>query len=373
MKKVGIITMHRVLNYGSSLQAYALYKKIIDLGYDCEIIDYIYPNEYHKTICSRKLSSKDKLIFLLNRIKFFILYRASIQKRRFSEFWKENVKLSITFKNQKEIYDNPPKYDIYLVGSDQVWNPNCMKGDAVFFCDFIKDKPKLSYASSFSISKIQEGYKELYKHYLYNFSDIGVREDAGVSLIKELVQKEAKLVCDPTLLLSKDDYIYLSKQSDIQFKEPYILVYALSYAYNPYPILDDVVYQIQKQLNIKVVYLHVNAIDHYHIGKSITSAGPNEFVRLFMDASFIVTSSFHGTAFALNFQKPFYAIIPNKLSSDSRIQSLLSRVGAEDRAVCIEDDDINKLDINMDYTKIQNNLDEFRKESILWLENVLNK
>ncbi len=370
MKKIGIITMHRVLNYGSSLQAYALYLKIKHIGYDCEIIDYQYPNEYHQNEKNKK-TIKDRTLFFLLRVAFFILYRGRLQKKRFGDFFRKNIVLTRNYENREALYSNPPKCDIYMAGSDQVWNPNSMKGDSVFFCDFAGNNKKVSFASSFSVSSIPTEYEEIYKKNLASFAHIGVRESNGVTMVNSLVNKEATEVCDPTLLLTKNEYQALAGESEIKIKKPYILVYALSYAFKPYPALDSVVENIRKQTKMNVVYLHVNSIDHYHIGHSITSAGPNEFVRLFMDASFIVTSSFHGTAFAINFERPFYSIIPNEATDDSRIYSLLKKVGAETRCVMSSQKIDSDLSIEMDYKNVSERLSKYREESIAFLKKEL--
>ena len=368
--KIGIITMHRVLNYGSVLQTFALFQKIKNLGYQCEVIDYQYPNEYHRS-SNRNNTLLERGLFFLLRIIFFILYRGRKQKRRFREFMDKNLQLSKYYANQEEIYNNPPQYDIYLTGSDQVWNPKCMKGDPVFFCDFVHDGMKVSYASSFSLSCVSSEYFNLYKKYLSDYSHIGIRESSGIALVRSLINKEAKVVCDPTLLLTKREYSRLAEHSEIKINRPYILVYALSYAFNPYPALNEVVDNISKQLQLQVVYLHVNSIENYHIGHSITSAGPNEFVRLFMDASFIVTSSFHGTAFALNFENPFYAIIPNEKTEDSRIYSLLKQVGAEDRAIISSQKIKTDLLVKMNYLSIIDKLNRYRDDSVAFLKKEL--
>lgn len=364
--------MHRVLNYGSSLQAFALYKTIKKLGHDCEIIDYQYPNQFHKDNSKERRNLKSELSFFLLRVRTFILYRGKKQRRRFVTFWQEQIKTSPYYASKNEIFKNPPLYDVYMTGSDQVWNPKCMKGDNVFFCDFVSNVKKVSYASSFSSSQIPDFYKETYINGLSTYSYISVRENSGLTIIKELINKEAKVVCDPTLLLMKDDYKDLANKSEINYKPPYILVYSLSYAYNPYPQMSEVIDNIKKQLNIPVVYLHVNSIDHYRIGSSITSAGPYEFLNLFMNASFVITSSFHGTAFALCFEKPFYAIVPSDSSSDSRIFSLLENVGAKQRAIYTNKRIEGKLPIDLEYTNITSKMDEIRRISLKYLKEMIN-
>lgn len=363
--------MHRVLNPGSMLQAYALYKQVCKLGYECEIIDYQYPNAIHHSKSNANECNIIKTIcLLLNRIKFFILYRGRVQRKRYMRFMHDNLLLSKYYPTKESLFNDSPKYDIYLTGSDQVWNPKCMKGDESFFCAWKHDCKRISYASSFSTSIIPDVYREHYRSHLKKYDYLGVREQTAVDILKNLTGRDSVVVCDPTMLLSKADYSPLLKCSRIHKKKPYILVYALTYAYNPYPQMDVIIKMVKDKMKLPVVYLYTNSVDKFHIHGAITSAGPCEFIDLFMHASFVVTSSFHGTAFALNFGVPFYSIVPDKVSEDSRIISLLQMVGASDRAIKVSQH-VNAVDIKMDYLSINKLMENFRNISQKFLEDSL--
>lgn len=372
MKKIGVITMHRVQNFGSVLQAYALSEKLNRLGADCEIIDYQYPNAFHLSSVSTVKRSFD-IGFFIKRIKYFILYRNSLQKRRFSDFLNSTLKTSRYYPTRQSLKEYPPMYDVYITGSDQVWNPYCMKGDDTFLLGFINDRIKASYASSFSVKQIPTSYFDVFKNYLSQYQHIGVREASSVRIIEELTGKRAVTVCDPTLLLRKDDYRQLALQSQIMIRHKYILVYALSYAYNPNPQLGIIVDRVKKELNLPVVYLHSNDIEGYHCGASITSAGPKEFLSLFMDAEFIITSSFHGTSFSLIFEKPFIAITPGAKTDDDRIGSLLRRLSIEQQAISVDQVLPSELPLRLKYDEITPRLELFRQESEAFLIEVLSK
>lgn len=370
---VGIMTMHRVQNFGSILQAYALYSVVKNAGYICEIIDYQYPNDFH---FSKNVTRQTPSFFcsLYQRVKFVILYRRKKQKDRFNTFINKYLSLSDYFASPDAIRKFPPKYDIYLTGSDQVWNPRCMKGDSVFFFDFTqKDDYKISYASSFSVKQIPDHYKQQYKKHLSLYSKVSVREESGVRIISELTGMISEIVCDPTLLLTKADYAQLAGDSAFNIQKEYILVYALTYAYNPYPKIEEVIEMVKRELGIPVIYLHSNAVEKYHFGSSITSAGPNEFVNLFINAKFVITSSFHGTAFAINFGIPFFSIVPDKSIDDDRIMSLLRIVGLEDRGISLSKQLCGTLTINMEYDDPHRRLNEYRNRSLTFLYNALNK
>ena len=368
MKKVGVITMHRVMNVGSVLQAYALCEKLNQLGTSAEIIDYQYPNHFHRKNV-HSLSIIEKIKLFPQRVKYYLLYRGTLQKRRFNTFIATRLTMSRYYPDRESIYSNPPEYDIVLTGSDQVWNPRCMKGDGVFFCEFAKKGLKASYSASFTALDIPDSLKSIYSEYLKAYRFIGVRERSAVALVKALSGKDATLVCDPTLLLNKEDYIKLSHDSKLKKdRGSYILVYALSYAYNPYPQIDRVVDEVKKRLGYDVIYLHANSVEHYHIGKSITSAGPSEFIDLFLNAKFIITSSFHGTAF--NFEIPFISVVP-KGQSDDRIISLLRILNLTKHAIVTVQELKNPLPLIVDYSNVCKLLEKYRNDSILYLKSVI--
>ena len=365
--KIGIITMHKVLNAGSSLQAWALYHKIEQLGYSCEIIDYQYPNQFHRSQQQTIDTRHDLIRSWINRGKYFLLYRTKKQHQRFSKFWQSSWQSSAPYNTPKSLQLNPPRYDIYIVGSDQVWNLKCMYGDPSFFCAFAKDKPRISYASSFAQADIPDELYKTYETLLSGFSSISVREEGARDLVRKLTGKDATVVCDPTLLLTKQDYAPFIAKSEIKIKKPYILAYILSYAYNPYPTILEVIEKVSRERKLPVFYMMANTIDDYHFGHSITNAGPNEFLSLIANAECVVTSSFHGVAFALNFEKDFYAVLPKNVDNNNRIYSLLNIVGAQDRIVQ-NDPNFHISQRSINYNDITKRIKLFRDRSIEYLE-----
>ena len=371
MKSVGLITMHRVLNAGSALQAYALQRKVQELRYNCEIIDYVFPNSRYLGEESLLNRTKKKMRLFMKNVLFG--FSDFVRRRRFQAFYDRYFSLSPrTYATCEDIHNNPPTYDIYLTGSDQVWNPLHVKDDTTFLLSFCKEKnaSRISFASSFSTARIPENLKDLYAEYLASYNRISVRENSGISLIKGLTGKKAEVVCDPTLLLDGNEWGELAENSLIQIEQPYILAYKLTYAFNPYPQIDKMIAQIQAQLKLPVVYLYGRLADYRkNNARVIKNAGPCEFIGLFKQANFVVTTSLHGTAFALNFSVPFYSVIENKPEKDSRILSLLGLAGAHDRALTIDDDDIKVGP--MDYTPITQALIKLRNRSSAFLREAL--
>ena len=367
-KKIGIITMHRVQNYGSVLQAYALVKYISKLGYESRVIDYIFPNKYHVR------RSRNCKVGLIARLKFRLLYRVKTQRNRFLKFIKDYLDVTdSTYETREAILTSLPIFDIYVTGSDQVWNFESMNGDPTFFCDFANDKPRISYASSFAQDVISEDYKDSYASLLQRYEMLGVRELSAVNIIRNLTGKSAEVVCDPTLLLTAAEYGALKSNKRINNGKPYILAYILDYAYKPYPTIIKVIEKARKELGMDVIYLHSNSVNNYHFGKSITGAGPKEFLQLISQAAFVVTSSFHGVAFSLNFGVPFYAITPDT-SKDDRIISLLKKVDAQSRAIPVGTP-MERVDFScaMDYDEIESNLNSYREYSQEFLARSLKK
>lgn len=160
------------------------------------------------------------------------------------------------------MFGKAPSFDAYMTGSDQVWNCKFTKGDTNFLLKFApKDSPRLSYGASFASPSIPKEYEHIFKEELPKYSSILVREHSGVDIVKNLIGKNAEVVCDPTLLLTKTDYHVLATKSKLFIPEPFILVYILDYMYNPYPKVYDIIRKVKKELGLKVVYIGTDAPD----------------------------------------------------------------------------------------------------------------
>ena len=365
-KRVGIITMHRVPNCGSALQAYATQRAVESLGYDSEIIDYVYPNRMH---------ARGNAVFrFLYAAKSFVCDFVFGRRKLFKRFYASEMKLSREhYANAPSLRANAPQYDIYLTGSDQVWNPRYTHGDTIFFCDFAPERAaRISYAASFAATSVAPEFAAGFARCLEKYSAISVREKEGVPLVKKLCGKNAELVCDPTLLLDAAAWGG-GGHSRISQKRPYLLVYILKYAYNPYPKIYDFVEAVQAATGLHAVFLNGRPGAWVRRdSECVNSVGPNEFVRLFRDADFVVTTSFHGTAFSLNFEKPFYSVVESLDAPDSRMLSLLREVGAEDRAIPISAKDFH-VAREMSYEKITPRLEALRERSLHFLKTALEK
>ena len=365
MKSVGIITMHRPISFGSALQSYALQKKISDLGYRVELIDYQYPNSIHGF---KKKGVRDLIrgiiSFCLNALFGFPNIK---KKKRFSRFYINNYNLSQYYPTADSLKQSPPNYDIFCTGSDQVWNALFTKKDTSFLLSFVgKNQKKISYASSFAINYVPDNVKEEYVKFLSDYQSISVREKSGVKLVKDLTGKDASWVCDPTVLLPKEEWDIVADQSEIRIKEHYILVFMLCYSFNPYPEVQNIIDSIQSKLNLPVIYLDGGKGDYKRKNsRVIKNAGPSEFVELIRHADYVISASFHGVVFASLYNRPFSAIVKHD-NPDSRILSYLSKVNMVNSAAFYDTKDVN---VSMPHTLEA--IDDFRKESLDYLNNSL--
>lgn len=389
MKSVGIITMHKVPNFGSALQAYALQRKVDELGYDAELIDYHYPNEYH---CAKQgltyfPQRSTFRLFMLNVIaRLMLALRLSKFKKKAEErvnryellknyrrFYKKYFKLSRFYDSIESICNNPPDYDIYMTGSDQVWNPRFVADDSVFFLDFAGvGKPRLSYAASMSNRRIDKEFENSYKACLQKYAAISVREKSTAEIVSRMTGRDVNVVCDPSLLLNKDEWLGICPKESL-LKENFLLLYIQSYSYDPYPNIVTFTKKLAERLGLNVVIL-LGLRKGFSIDGAVTfeTAGPFEFLQLFRDAQFVVTTSFHGTAFALNFKKDFYSVVKKIDGDDCRIADFLRQCSAEHHLLEIVSlESIKNLpQANTADTEVQK-LQEFRGQSLDFLKKIL--
>lgn len=379
---VGILTTFRQTNFGSVLQAYSLQKVIENLGYEAKVIDYKYPNEFHRARCNRfktppPLTLSKKIKILVKTLLEILGLRPIPKMKLLNRFIDNEMCCTDYYPTHDSIHRNPPQFDIYVSGSDQIWNPNTMYGDMTYLFDFAPDGAKIiSYSSSFSCDYVPEQYIEDYKKYLARYSAISVRESNGIRLAESLTgRNDIKHVLDPTLLLNKEQWLKLAAKSR-KLKTPpkYILCYMLAYTYNPEEKMKELLKYVQDKYQLPIITLsRINQWDGdtmIRIEKK-QSIGCYEFLDLIDKAEIIVTSSFHGTAFAINFGKPFLALQNGKSNSDDRISSLLPMVKLDSQLVTTETHLSDNISPYYDAVKAIDKLNQIRKSSISFLKNSL--
>lgn len=373
--KIGIITILKVNNYGAELQAFATQYILKKLGYNAEIIDYLfYKNKKHiKTKASSPvftfpliLKIKEFLYPILERVKNLTHIRNSNKRNlAFENFHIENTSISKSFRSIDELYDTDLDYDVYIVGSDQVWNPNIYSSLEPYFLSFApKTAKKISYASSFGVCEIPDYTKEYYKNKLQSLDSISVRENDAVDLVKKISGKTAQLVLDPTLLLTKDEWLKVAKPMHID-KSNYILIYELT----PCKYIRNLANYIKERLGFEIIRICKSAAkeDTNNDILNICTAGPSEFLYLFSNAQYIITNSFHGTVFSLLFEKEFYTVLPIRKKNNSRQRCLLNLFGLTDRL--LEENSVFPiLGKTINYYNVKNILEKEKNKSIAYLK-----
>ncbi len=372
MKKVGIVTLHRVLNFGSVLQAYCTCAILRRLGYEPIVIDYMEPrytikgaiDSLRRDFFSNRSGLKSWVVFSLKVLSFLFVHR------KFSSFVNEKLPISpISYTSMRELLENPPEADIFLTGSDQVWNSEYNGGvDRAHFLDFAPDgQGRIAYAASFGKDKLKVSEVDETRELLRKYSSIGVRESSGVEIIMGLGIEPVQHVLDPTLLLSREEW---GKLFAIQrpVKDPYLLVYSVERSIDD--LVSNVAREIGDRLGLKVIFLTVAAPlrSMARCDKQCSYSTVQDFLDYFYHADFVVASSFHGTAFSINFNRPFVSVLPPRYGA--RPRSLLKLVGLDARIV-EKEADVSKQWSEIDFSMVNNVLAGERKKSIAFLESSL--
>lgn len=379
MTKIGIITILKVNNYGAELQAYATQKALQLMGYDAEIIDYLfYKNPLHKRTKMSAPMAKMSIKKHLQELLFPIIanwktrnFREAQEARnkKFEQFHAENTKQSECYDTINKLMAAQLDYDVLMSGSDQVWNPGVYSSLDPYLLRFGTEKMKrVAYASSFGVSSLPEDMKAYYRDALQKYNAISVREDNAVDLVKCVSGCDAQLVLDPTLLLNKNQWLEVAKPVDALPQEPFVLIYELI----PAPYVKELARYVSEKTGMPIVRLCKNASveDMEPEIINVIDAGPSEFLTLFDKAGFVVTNSFHGTAFSINFGKQFYTVIPKGKSNNSRQQSILKLFRCEDRMI-VEGSVMPELR-PMDFATVLSCLDIERDKSLNYLKKAIN-
>ncbi len=355
--KIGILTFHDANHHGAVLQAYALKETLKMYSEDVEIINYKQPyilknnKLFNINFKNVKLFFKSLLISLLY---FFIKIKKG---QKFNQFRKEYLSVSsLSCDSSKEIEYK----DIFIVGSDQIWNFKITMFDKAFFLDFCKDSVRIAYAASLGTSFLSETDYTFIKNHIINFDHISVREDSGVESIKKITNQDVFHVLDPTLLVEESTWAALCK-SKYSIKDRYLLVYELSGSNDVMQIAQDVALK----LDLDIYKIDDSLIREPYVYSKIRNVGPVDFLSLVRDASFVVTNSYHGTIFSIIFNKKFISV-PNNYTGD-RVISLMRLFNLENRLVYNCNELENVLRCEIDFEKVKEILEIETKKSLNFL------
>lgn len=355
--KIGLLTFHNTTNIGATLQNYALQTKVLSLGGDCYTINYHCDNiEYRESVIFPYY--KKSLRYWLAQIKKYI---AMYSKRRTqNKFVKKYIRLLGDY-NKKTSYLIEDDFDKIIVGSDMVWDLDITEGDFTYYLDCVKDnKKKYSYAACIGIDDIADEFKERFKKCLSEFNMLSVREIQGAMLIKDIANVEAKVVLDPTLLLTADEWGLLAESSRVK-PNKFIVLYFISLN----SLIYEVVKKIAKENECDIVYIgdglfFRNKTD-CHV---INGASINEWLYYIKNAFLVVTASYHGMILSMNFNTNFFYY--NRANS-SRMESIAKLTGMESRRITEQ----LVPEIECDFSVANEKLSILRKDSIDFLQKII--
>lgn len=366
MKRTATITFHAAHNYGSNLQAYALQKTIISLGYGNEILNLRTERQRDLyTVFTKRKGVKYMVKNLSHLFYYFPLKRAY---EKFESFINNYLKVTREYVSEKELLNADLDYDIYVAGSDQIWNPVPADFDWSYYLTFVKNGRKIAYAPSFGqMSALgDQQTRQRIEESLQSFDIISVREQGAADNIKLLTGKTPPIVLDPTLLLKKEEWLDLIKDRNRLIKSEYVFFYTLFADSNRMNIIK----RVSKATGLPVVTSNFsNQYDVFNSFKKCYDAGPLEFLTLVRDAKLVVVSSFHGTVFSILLNVPFFAIDG---MTDARISTLLKIAGLEGREITSDNvEEQCKNAYRIDFTEVNSKIDKARKPSIDFLKKSL--
>lgn len=363
-KKVGIITQHRVFNYGSVLQTYATQKIFEKHNCDCYVIDYISDRCSNKKIFWNIDKSGNKVsVFIYKILRLPIIIK---RKYQFSNFLRKYINLSKKYLSHSDLVKNPPIADIYVVGSDQCWNSFYNGVDKAYYLQFgDKSIKRISFSTSIGNNKLTIDEKNEISKYLTKFDFISVRENQSVNLISKICKKNVISVIDPTLQLRKCEWDLIAKNKRL-IKEDYVLLFVL---YDEDLGASDIARKIADKHNLKVVELSWQIKKKNGVDILMSHKTPNEFISLIRDASFVVTNSFHGLSFCINYEKEF--IVVERTQFNDRISNLLQITNLENRMVNENNFSLNILDNKINYKDVNKRIEDERKKAENYINEVL--
>lgn len=362
--KISVITLHRVRNYGSSLQTLATQSFFKKMGFDVEIIDY-YPERYTSLGLLKRLKNKSKTLahnaVLLTGAR--IIMSASYVKKKivFDGFLKKYIHLSNqTFREESDFKNYKSESNAFCTGSDQVWNSHWNEGiDKPLYLSFIPSELyKFSYASSIGNEVLSKAEADEVSMLLSDYRHITVREKDGINILDRIGLK-AEQMLDPTLLFSME---YWNKYiSDKYSDQKYIVTYNLHHDKR----VDTLAQSLSKKYGIKVYNISYNIHDIIRKGTLKWCPKVEDYLDLIKNAQYVITDSFHATVFSIIFHTKFFSIYPEQASS--RIRSILTLTRLDSRA-SETIPDIEAVSEEIDFSEADAILADERKRSINYME-----
>lgn len=365
--RIKTITCHDVYNVGASLQAYALVTYLRSLGHEAEIIDYkpdYLSNHYRLWGLNNLVYDKPALRELYNLVKLpgRIKARCSKRKKCFDTFTRDFLpRTQRRYTSNDELKRNPPEADVYLAGSDQIWNSFFPNGkDPAFYLNFVPaGRVKASYAASFAAEDVAEEWKPQVRQWLSGLDAISVRESTGVGIVERLGIPGAVQVLDPVFLLPKEEWKRLAQP--LPRKEPYIFLYDFD--------RNDTLGRTARILADRMGWRLYSYLKNPYADCCFHRYGPLTFLSLVKDAQLVMSNSFHGTAFSLIFEKRFWTV-NRREAINTRMRDLTALAGVPER---LRSDLQGDLMQPMDYDSVRKKLKKEISNSQEYLKGVLQR
>lgn len=348
--KIGILTFPNSISFGAVLQMFALQHRVKMLGHQVEVINY--HNRFMKN--ERHCIGKSRLRTLARRILHGGQYRRFLKfEKKMGLFPKKAIS------TPEKLAELSSRYDAVICGSDQVWNPEITGGDMSYFLDFCGDSVRrISYAPSFGVESLEAGFAARAAKELEKFSGVSVREEQGCRLVREMTGSEPELVADPTLLLTPDEWLGIEEPWPVP-AEGYILQYTVRGSES----LSAFSRRLSEKTGLKVIIVGGNRFRRHGERELFASdITPGQWLYLMRNAEYVVTNSFHGTAFSINFRKDFFVEFSSR--TNSRLSHIVTAMGLESRVLAAG---VEAVTDSVDYTLTDAVLPQLREESLGYL------
>lgn len=354
---VGIVTFFKSQNYGVWLQAYATEKALEKLGCYVEMIDYtnlLEGNRKNKSGVKKLMNFMKSLVFGGERY-----YRQGFLSQIHNYYNLSNC----SYHNTEEMQEIT--YDILVAGSDQIWNPETTSGklDLTFLLQFGNATKRMSVASSIGSKAVKEEDKETFRKAFEQFNGISVREEFAKEQLQCLTDTSIKVVCDPTVLLERKEWLQLASQSTYDISGPYILTYFVSTKKRS-GRYQKCISDYASSRNLPVWSVQFSTYKNNPCEKIIAGATVADFVKLIANAELVITDSFHGVAMSVNLNTRFVAI--ENQENPVRVKNFLEKLDLENRINLVP-----SKDEKIDYEQVNSNVQQMRNEAMEWITEII--
>lgn len=370
--KIGTLTFHNAANYGAVLQAYALPVALEKMGYDSEVIDYRHSIISRDTDIEWPHDLRSRYGWIKGTIKAINRWRLGCYCKN-SRYVQYSLFVNRHLPKSKKVYRSSAdiaseNYDVILFGSDQIWNDSLTGGlSPVYFGDFASDSRKtikIAYAASNGRDFIPTEWRNKVEPWLKDFRALGIREKGLAEFIQNEYNLKTETVIDPVLLLDKETW------SGLECRLPRNIHsgrYIFVYTFDEQPVY-DFARKLARRTGLQIVLLRwCGKNERFNDMIQLSESSPAEFLALIHNAAYVCTSSFHGTAFSVIFEKEFYCYSPNNFGS--RTDNLLSLLGIEDHKIA--DNPEAEAENTLNYSEITHKLEELRFSSVQFLRDSL--